>query len=105
MVIWRALKRGIKSFVRGLSGIGTNSFGKDRAKTGQMAYSFSLKSLNEGIWHVSLLSGNPDVKFVRYVSLPEEDYLDSIEVGFEKIMYFEEVYLNISHRMEQFLAM
>ena len=57
---------------------------KTGQKTGQMAYSFSLKSLNEGIWHVSLLSGNPDVKFVRYVSLPEEDYLDSIEVGFEK---------------------
>lgn len=54
------------------------------SKAGQIAHSFFLRSLHGERWHVSLLSGNPDVKFVEYVTLSKEDYLDNTEVGFEK---------------------
>ena len=53
-------------------------------EAGEVAYSFRCS-----LWRMEsngflLLSGNPDVKFVEYVTLPKEDYLNNIEVGFEK---------------------
>lgn len=58
--------------------------GKTGEASGEVAYSFSVQPLADGVKWISLLSGNPDVKFVEYVTLPKEDYLNNIEVGFEK---------------------
>ena len=55
--------------------------GKTGQAAGEVAYSFSVKPLTSGIKHISFLSGNPDVKFVEYVLLPEDDS-DNVEEGF-----------------------
>ena len=55
--------------------------GKTGQASGEVAYSFSVKPLTSGIKHISFLSGNPDVKFVEYVLLPEDDS-DNVEEGF-----------------------
>lgn len=55
--------------------------GKTGQASGEVAYSFSVKPLTSGIKHISFLSGNPDVKFVEYVLLPEDDS-DNVEEDF-----------------------
>ena len=55
--------------------------GKTGQAAGEVAYSFSVEPLTSGIKHISFLSGNPDVKFVEYVLLPEDDS-DNVEEGF-----------------------
>ena len=56
--------------------------GKTGQASGEVACSFSVKPLTSGIKHISFLSGNPDVKFVEYILLSEQDYLRNVEVDF-----------------------
>ena len=78
--------------------------GKTGQAAGEVAYSFSVKPLTSGIKHISFLSGNPDVKFVEYVLLPEDDS-DNVEEGFAENRVLRQSTSSSCPRMGPFTAM